>query len=69
MVEAAATGRGVPRLLEATAARDGGLPWAAEMAQLFGTKPVDRMLAATFEMAVADLELRVAGGSLAGASA
>ena len=35
------------------------------MAQLFGSAPVDRMLAATFEMAVADAELRAAGRSLA----
>ena len=42
-----------------------GCPSAAETAQLFGTRPVDRLLAATFEMAVADLELRATGESLA----
>jgi O-succinylbenzoate synthase len=63
-VEAAASERGVRRLREASAARDGRLPSAAETAQLFGTRPVDRLLAATFEMAVADLELREAGESL-----
>ena len=35
------------------------------MAQLFGTSPADRMLAAAFEMAVADAELRAEGRSLA----
>ena len=40
-------------------------PPAAEVSQLFGGSPVDRMLAATFEMAVADAELRAAGRSLA----
>ena len=38
---------------------------AAGVSQLFGGTPVDRMLAATFEMAVADAELREAGRSLA----
>ena len=56
---------GVPRLHEAAAARGGELPAAAGVAQLFGGTPVDRMLAATFEMAVADAELRAAGRSLA----
>ena len=64
-VEEAAIERGVPRLREASAARDGRLPSAAETAQLFGTRPTDRLLAATFEMAVADLELRASGVSLA----
>ena len=64
-VERAAVERGVPRLYEATAARGGELPTAAGVAQLFGSTPVDRMLAATFEMAVADAELRAAGRSLA----
>ncbi len=64
-VEAAATERGVRRLREASAARDGRLPSAAEIAQIFGTRPVDRLLAATFEMAVEDLELRASGESLA----
>ncbi len=64
-VEAAATERGVRRLREASAARDGRLPSAAEIGQIFGTRPVDRLLAATFEMAVEDLELRASGESLA----
>jgi O-succinylbenzoate synthase len=64
-VEQAAAELGVPRLDEATAARGGQLPIAAGIAQLFGGTPVDRMLAATFEMAVADAELRAAGRSLA----
>lgn len=64
-VERAAVERGVPRLGEASAARGGRLPAAWEVSQLFGSSPVDRMLAATFEMAVADAELRDAGRSLA----
>ena len=64
-VEQAAVERGVPRLGAASAARGGRLPAAAEVSQLFGSSPVDRMLAATFEMAVADAELRAAGRSLA----
>ncbi len=64
-VEQAAEHLGVRRLLEATAARGGQLPMAAGVAQLFGGSAVDRMLAATFEMAVADAELRAAGHSLA----
>ncbi len=65
VVERAAVKMGVPRLHEAAAARGGELPAAAGVAQLFGGTPVDRMLAATFEMAVADAELRAAGRSLA----
>jgi o-succinylbenzoate synthase len=65
VVDAAATERGVRRLAEASAARDGKLPTAAETARLFGTRPVDRLLAAAFEMAVEDVELRTAGLSLA----
>jgi o-succinylbenzoate synthase len=61
----AAAERGVSRLHQAGAARGGQLPSAAEVAQLFGSAPVDRMLAATLEMAVADAELRVGGRSLA----
>ena len=64
-VERAAVDLGVPRLYEAAGARGGELPTAAGVAQLFGGTPVDRMLAATFEMAVADAELRAAGRSLA----
>ena len=64
-VEEAAIERGVRRLREASAARDGRLPSSAETAQLFGMRPIDRLLAATFEMAVADLELRATGVSLA----
>ena len=65
VVEAAAAERGVPRLAEATRARGGRLPAAAGVAQLFGSSPVDRMLAAAFEMAVSDAELRAGGRSLA----
>ncbi len=64
-VSRTAEGRGVSRLLTACAARGGALPGGAEVAQLFGSSPVDRMLSAVLEMAVADLELRQAGQSLA----
>jgi O-succinylbenzoate synthase len=64
-VEQAAEDLGVRRLREACAARGDTLPTNAEVSQLFGGTPVDRMLAATFEMAVADAELRAAGRSLA----
>jgi O-succinylbenzoate synthase len=64
-VDAAALERGVARLLDATAARGGQLPLEAEVAQLFGSSPADRLLAAAFEMSVADAELRWAGRSLA----
>ena len=67
VVQAAAASRGVQRLLDATAARAGSLPRETEVAQLFGSSPVDRMLGAVFEMAVADAELRLAGRSLADA--
>jgi o-succinylbenzoate synthase len=65
VVERAAADRGVPRLYEATRAREGRLPSMAGIAQLFGSSPVDRMLAAAFEMAVSDAELRAGGRSLA----
>jgi O-succinylbenzoate synthase len=64
-VEALALDRGVPRLCGASGNRGGELPRAAEVPQLFGSSPADRMLAAAFEMAVADAELRVEGRSLA----
>jgi O-succinylbenzoate synthase len=64
-VEAAAQARGVQRLQDATSARGGQLPMETEIVQLFGSSPVDRMLGALFEMAVADAELRLAGRSLA----
>jgi o-succinylbenzoate synthase len=64
-VEAAAMSRGVRRLLDATKARQGHLPMETEVAPMFGSSPVDRMLGAVFEMAVADAELRLAGRSLA----
>jgi O-succinylbenzoate synthase len=66
-VEALAVERGVPRLCGASVARAGHLPRAAEVPQLFGTSPADRMLAAAFEMAVADAETREEGRSLAAA--
>ncbi len=64
-VESAATERGVQRLIDASASRGGQLPGESEVAQLFGSSPVDRMQAAAFEMAVADLELRHSARSLA----
>ncbi len=66
-VEQAAVERGVPRLSNATAARGGRLPSAAEVPLLFDTAPADRMLAAAFEMAVWDAELRAEGRSMADA--
>jgi len=64
-IAAAAESRGILRLLDATAARAGELPAETEVAQLFGSSPADRMLAAVFEMAAADADLRLAGRSLA----
>ena len=64
-VERAAAGRGVSRIGAASVARGGQLPEAAEVAQLFGTSPADRMVAATFEMAVTDAVLRRDGRSFA----
>lgn len=58
---------GVRRLGVASARRGGELPSGPEMPRLFGTSPVDRQMAAVFEMAVADLELRAEGRSLAAA--
>jgi O-succinylbenzoate synthase len=66
-VENAAVARGVDRLRTASGARQGALPSVAEVPRLFATSAVDRMLAATFEMAVADAELRAEGRSLADA--
>jgi o-succinylbenzoate synthase len=66
-VEQVAVERGVPRLWDATRARGGRLPSAAEVPQLFGHAPADRMLAAAFEMAVWDAELRAEGRSMADA--
>jgi o-succinylbenzoate synthase len=66
-IEAAVVARGVKRVLDATAARGGQLPKEPEIAPLFGSSPVDRMMGALFEMAVADAELRLAGRSLAAA--
>src|SRR5580700_2519895 len=63
-VQAAVEDRGIARLLTAAGARGGQLPLEAEVAPLFGSSPVDRFLAAAFEMAVADAELRHAGRSL-----
>jgi O-succinylbenzoate synthase len=64
-VERAAAGRAVGRLMDAAASRRGQLPSAAEVPQLFGSSPADRMMAAAFEMAVSDVELRAQGRSLA----
>jgi o-succinylbenzoate synthase len=64
-VEGAALTRGVRRLLDATSARGGRLPMETEVAPLFGSAAIDRMLGAVFEMAVADAELRLTGQSLA----
>jgi o-succinylbenzoate synthase len=60
-VERAAADRGVPRLWRASVSRGGHLPSGAEVPPLFGSSPVDRMLAAVFEMAVWDAELRIEG--------
>ncbi len=64
-VEQAVVDRGVPRLCDAARARGGHLPAETEVARLFGGAPADRMLAAAFEMAVSDVELRAAGRSMA----
>ena len=64
-VEQAAAVRGVARLCGASRARGGHLPTGAEVPQLFAGSPVDRMLAAAFEMAVWDAELRAEGRSMA----
>jgi O-succinylbenzoate synthase len=64
-VEQLAVDRAVPRLHAAAAARKGRLPAAAEVPQIFGNTPADRILAAAFEMAVSDAELRAGGRSLA----
>jgi O-succinylbenzoate synthase len=65
VVERLATDRAADRLQRAAAARQGHLPSAAEVPQLFGSSPADRMVAAAFEMAVSDAELRSDGRSLA----
>ncbi|MGO8861378.1 MAG: enolase C-terminal domain-like protein [Acidimicrobiales bacterium] len=65
VVEGAVAARGVRRLVDASAARGGQLPRESEIAQLFGSSAPDRMMAAVFEMAVADAELRLSGRSLA----
>ena len=64
-VERAAAVRGVARLCGASRARGGHLPSGAEVSQLFASSPVDRMLAAAFEMAAWDAELRAEGRSMA----
>jgi O-succinylbenzoate synthase len=64
-VAQAVEGRGVSRLTDASRARGGHLPDGNEIAQLFGGSAIDRMVGATFEMAVLDAELRLAGRSLA----
>jgi len=64
-VEETAATRGVARLCRASLARGGHLPAGAEVPQLFAASPVDRMLAAAFEMAVWDAELRAGGRSMA----
>lgn len=57
-------GVGVERLRAAVRARTGTLPPAAQIAALFGTRAPTRAVAATFEMAVLDAELRAAGVAL-----
>ncbi len=64
-VQEAAETRGVARLIGASRARRGDLPSGTEVSRLFGGAPADRQLAAAFEMAVSDAELRAAGRSLA----
>jgi len=63
-VDQAAVATGVPRILQAAAARKGELPSSTDMVPLFGNTPSDRMLGATFEMAVRDVALRAMGQSL-----
>ncbi len=53
------------RLATAARTRDGELPPAAVVGQLFDTTPSSRMAAAALEMAVLDAELRATGQSLA----
>jgi o-succinylbenzoate synthase len=65
-LEPAMEGRGVRRLIEASRARGGHLPVGHDVAQLFGSSPIDRMMGAVFEMAVLDVECRLAAHSLAG---
>jgi len=55
---------GVPRLLAAAQAQGGALD-ASVIPQLFNSRAEDRMMAATLEMALLDLELRSRGLSLA----
>jgi O-succinylbenzoate synthase len=64
-VERTAAERGVARIAAASRARGWQLPGSAEVAQLFGTSPADRMVAAAFEMAVTDAALRAEGRSFA----
>jgi O-succinylbenzoate synthase len=63
-VDRALADKGVRRLIDAARARGGRLPDGSEVAQLFGSSSVDRMVGATFEMAVIDAELRRDGRSL-----
>ena len=65
VVEKAAEDRAIPRLIGASGARGGDLPSGAAVAPLFGSGPDDRQLAAAFEMAVWDAELRASGVSMA----
>jgi o-succinylbenzoate synthase len=58
------TDRGVGRLVRAAMARAGELPHAAQVASLFATDAVARPVAAAFEMAVLDAELRASGRPL-----
>jgi o-succinylbenzoate synthase len=59
--------RGLRRLVDASRARGGHLPQGNEIAQLFGSSAVDRMVGAVLEMAVLDAELRLTGQALADA--
>jgi o-succinylbenzoate synthase len=54
---------GIPRLVTAVGARGGALD-ASVVPQLFSSRAEDRMMAATLEMALVDLELRSSGVSL-----
>ena len=65
IVEQMAADSAVPRLARAAASRGGRLPTGPDVPQLFGSSAADRVLAAAFEMAVADAELRAQGRSLA----
>jgi O-succinylbenzoate synthase len=64
-VDVAVAERAVPRLFQAGASRGGELVGAPSVARLFGEGPLERVVAATIEMAVLDAELRSSATALA----